>query len=94
LKYLTIAGNLKDEQRGFSPNLGWIHYRTLMNIENPNERLFYEIEADKERWDVEHLKHQIKKKRPSKQCLEKRRAVDAICGAATLNIRFDTLKSQ
>ena len=46
-------------ERGFSPNLGWSHYRTLMNVENQNERLFYEIEAENEGWDVEHLKHQI-----------------------------------
>ena len=30
-----------------------------MNVKNPNERLFYEIEAEKENWDVDHLKHQI-----------------------------------
>jgi hypothetical protein len=41
-------------ERGFSPNLGWSHYRTLMNVENQNERLFYEIEAENEGWDVEH----------------------------------------
>ncbi|MEA1926848.1 MAG: PDDEXK nuclease domain-containing protein [Candidatus Auribacterota bacterium] len=46
-------------KRGFSPNLGWSHYRTLMNIENQNERLFYEIEAEKEGWDVKHLNLQI-----------------------------------
>jgi predicted nuclease of restriction endonuclease-like (RecB) superfamily len=45
--------------KGFSPNLGWSHYQLLMSIENKNERLFYEIEAEKELWEVEHLKRQI-----------------------------------
>lgn len=44
---------------GFSPNLGWTHYRALMNVEHLNERLFYEIEAEKEGWDVELLERQI-----------------------------------
>ena len=26
--------------RGFSPNLGWSHYRALMKVEHQNERLF------------------------------------------------------
>ncbi len=45
--------------RGFSPSLGWSHYRALMDVENKNERLFYEIEAEKEYWDVKHLNRQI-----------------------------------
>ena len=27
-------------KRGFSPNLGWSHYRALMNVEHQNERFF------------------------------------------------------
>lgn len=46
-------------RRGFSPVLGWSHYQALMGVENPNERLFYEIEAEKEGWEVRHLKRQI-----------------------------------
>ncbi len=46
-------------ERGFSSNLGWSHYRALMNVEHRNERLFYEIEAENEGWDVKHLKRQI-----------------------------------
>jgi predicted nuclease of restriction endonuclease-like (RecB) superfamily len=46
-------------KRGFSPNLGWSHYRALMNVEHQNERLFYEIEAEAEGWDVKHLERQI-----------------------------------
>lgn len=45
--------------RGFSPSLVWSHYRALMDVENKNERLFYEIEAEKENWDVKHLNRQI-----------------------------------
>jgi predicted nuclease of restriction endonuclease-like (RecB) superfamily len=30
-----------------------------MAIEHPQERRFYEIEADKVRWDVERLQHQV-----------------------------------
>jgi predicted nuclease of restriction endonuclease-like (RecB) superfamily len=48
-----------DVTRGFSPNLGWSHYRALMNVENRNERLFYEIEAENEGWDLKHLERQI-----------------------------------
>jgi predicted nuclease of restriction endonuclease-like (RecB) superfamily len=48
-----------DSELGFSPNLGWSHYRVLMAIELRNERLFYEIEAEKEGWDVKHLKRQV-----------------------------------
>ena len=50
---------LRDSQLGFSPTLGWTHYRELMHVENHNERLFYEMEAEKEGWDVNHLKRQI-----------------------------------
>jgi len=59
LDSMTLAIEQACTERGFSPNLGWSHYRTLMSVENQNERLFYEIEADNEGWDVEHLKHQI-----------------------------------
>ena len=44
---------------GFSPNLGWSHYQALTEVENEHERLFYEIEAEKEGWDVKALKRQI-----------------------------------
>jgi predicted nuclease of restriction endonuclease-like (RecB) superfamily len=51
--------NVNERLLGFSPALGWTHYRELMRVENRNERLFYEIEAEKERWDVDRLKRQI-----------------------------------
>jgi predicted nuclease of restriction endonuclease-like (RecB) superfamily len=59
LEDISLAVNIPIKNKGFSPLLGWSHYRELMNVENKNERLFYEIEAEKENWDVEHLKHQI-----------------------------------
>ncbi|PIU42303.1 MAG: DUF1016 domain-containing protein [Candidatus Omnitrophica bacterium CG07_land_8_20_14_0_80_42_15] len=59
LEDISLAVNIPVKNKGFSPLLGWSHYRELMNVENKNERLLYEIEAEKENWDVEHLKHQI-----------------------------------
>ncbi len=59
LDEMALAVEQSGAERGFSPNLGWSHYRALMNVENKNERLFYEIEAENEGWEVEHLKHQI-----------------------------------
>ena len=59
LDAMALAVEQAGAERGFSPNLGWSHYRTLMNVENQNERLFYEIEAEDECWEVEHLKRQI-----------------------------------
>jgi len=56
---LSQAVETAGEPRGFSPALGWSHYQALLGVEHPNERLFYEIEAEMEGWDVEHLKRQI-----------------------------------
>lgn len=59
LDAMALAVEQAGIERGLSPNLGWSHYRALMNVEHQNERLFYEIEAENEGWDVEHLKRQI-----------------------------------
>jgi len=48
-----------DGPRGFAANLSWTHYRTLTKVEHRAERLFYEIEAEKESWSVPHLERQI-----------------------------------
>jgi predicted nuclease of restriction endonuclease-like (RecB) superfamily len=56
---MSLAVEKVDEVRGFSPQLGWSHYQVLMGVENRNERLFYEIEAEKEGWEVKHLERQI-----------------------------------
>ncbi|MGD9707980.1 MAG: YhcG family protein [Candidatus Delongbacteria bacterium] len=59
IQHNTISEVSTIYKKGFSPNLGWSHYRALMRVDNENERLFYEIEAEKERWDVKHLERQI-----------------------------------
>ena len=59
LEDLNFAAGEVNKIRGFSPNLSWTHYRTLTKVENDNERLFYELEVDKEGWSVVHLKRQI-----------------------------------
>lgn len=59
LRDLALAAEGQDAGRGLSPALGWSHYRALMAVGNRVERLFYEIEAEKEGWSVEHLQRQI-----------------------------------
>jgi predicted nuclease of restriction endonuclease-like (RecB) superfamily len=39
--------------------ISWTHYVALMGIANPDERLFYEIEASRQGWDVRTLERQI-----------------------------------
>ena len=56
---MSLAVKGTGSTQGFSPDLSWSHYRVLMGVENPSERLFYEIEAEQEKWDVEHLKRQV-----------------------------------
>jgi predicted nuclease of restriction endonuclease-like (RecB) superfamily len=59
LAVMSRASSGKAQPRGFSPKLGWSHYRALMNVEHMAERLFYEIEAEKGGWAVAHLERQI-----------------------------------
>jgi len=59
LEDLNLAVSKNERIQGFSPVLSWSHYRTLTKVENRNERLFYEIEAEKEGWSVPHLERQI-----------------------------------
>lgn len=56
---LSLAVEQADRIRGFSSGLSWSHYRTLTQVEHRSERLFYEIEAEKEGWSVPHLERQI-----------------------------------
>src|ERR1700709_2583328 len=44
LEDLLLSVEGQDAERGFSPVLGWSHYRALMTVENRAERVFYEIE--------------------------------------------------
>ena len=59
LNDLEKSLEILDSNLGFSPNLGWTHYRALMKIERREERIFYEIEADKNLWEGEILERQI-----------------------------------
>lgn len=40
-------------------SLSWSHYLILMNIANPDERSFYEIEALEQNWSVRQLSRQV-----------------------------------
>ncbi len=41
------------------PNLSWTHYRTLLRVDKPEARAFYEIEAIKQNWSARELERQI-----------------------------------
>jgi len=41
------------------PNLSWTHYRTLLRVDKPEARAFYEIEAIKNNWSARELERQI-----------------------------------
>ena len=41
------------------PNLSWTHYRTLLRVDKPQARAFYEIEALKNNWAARELERQI-----------------------------------
>jgi predicted nuclease of restriction endonuclease-like (RecB) superfamily len=41
------------------PNLSWTHYRTLVKVENPDARAFYEIETLKTNWSAREMERQI-----------------------------------
>ncbi len=42
-----------------NPNLSWTHYRTLMRVDRPEARAFYEIEAINNNWSARELERQI-----------------------------------
>lgn len=44
---------------GFSPNLSWSHYRTLLSVDNSEARDFYEREAAECGWTKAQLERQI-----------------------------------
>ncbi len=41
------------------PNLSWTHYRTLLRVDKPEARSFYEIEVLKNNWGTRELERQI-----------------------------------
>ncbi|MCW5816130.1 MAG: DUF1016 family protein [Labilithrix sp.] len=43
----------------FAANLSWSHYLTLLKVDNPTARAFYEIEATREGWSYPELQRQI-----------------------------------
>lgn len=47
---------ISDRQIPFT--LSWSHYLQLMRIKNPDERMFYEIEATKSAWSIRTLQRQ------------------------------------
>ena len=42
-----------------NPNLSWTHYRTLLRVDKPEARAFYEIEAIQNNWAARELERQI-----------------------------------
>ena len=56
---LTRALAEHDALQGFSAHLSWTHYRTLCRVESRAERLFYEIEAERNGWSQPELERQI-----------------------------------
>jgi len=53
------AAALPWEPGHLHPNLSWTHYRTLLRVDNPNVRAFYEIEAVQQNWSARELERQI-----------------------------------
>jgi predicted nuclease of restriction endonuclease-like (RecB) superfamily len=56
---LDLALLDQDRLQGFSPHLSWTHYRTLLGVEARAERLFYEVEAERNGWSQPELERQI-----------------------------------
>jgi len=82
-------------KRGFSPNIGWSHYRALMNVEHQNERLFYEIEAEAEGWEVKHLERQIHTFLFARllKSRDKGTVLELACQGQRINTPADTIKN-
>jgi len=62
----TLRGELPEpeiaqtwEPGRLSANLSWTHYRTLLRVDSPDARAFYEIEAIKNNWSARELERQI-----------------------------------
>jgi len=82
-------------KQGFSPNLGWSHYRALMNVEHHNERLFYEIEVETEGWEVKHLKRQINTFLFARllKSRDKKTVMELACQGQRISTPADTIKN-
>jgi predicted nuclease of restriction endonuclease-like (RecB) superfamily len=55
----SAALSLSEATPRFPPTLSWTHYLTLLRVERPEVRAFYEIEASKEAWSTRELERQI-----------------------------------
>ena len=57
---LAVKENSSDGQTKSIPEftLSWNHYQILMRIDNPEERHFYEIEAQRQNWGYKWLQRQ------------------------------------
>ena len=66
-----------------------------MNVEHQNERLFYEIEAEKEGWNVKHLKHQIHTFLFARLLKSRDRAtvMELACQGQRISMPADTIKN-
>lgn len=56
---LTVALAEHEALQGFSAHLSWTHYRTLCRIEERSERLFYEVETERNGWSQPELERQM-----------------------------------
>ena len=57
---LAVLPTDVDWQAGrLHPNLSWTHYRTLLKVDRPEARNFYEIETIKSGWSARQLERQI-----------------------------------
>lgn len=57
----TIGHAVRDEfwtPSRLHPNLSWTHYRTLLRVDKPQARAFYEIEALRNNWSARELERQ------------------------------------
>jgi predicted nuclease of restriction endonuclease-like (RecB) superfamily len=56
----ALRGKSKKWQPGqLHPGLSWTHYRTLLRVDRPIARAFYEIEAASQAWSARELERQI-----------------------------------
>ena len=58
MPFPQIAQIVSAQLPGF-PLISWSHYVFLMSIANPEERMFYEIEAARHSWNLRTLKRQV-----------------------------------
>ncbi|MFH0703365.1 MAG: DUF1016 N-terminal domain-containing protein [bacterium] len=55
--YLTFPGDQKPS--AVRRELTWTHYRSIMRVENPNARQYYEKECSEQKWSTRTLERNI-----------------------------------